>query len=47
MTIWEYRIENFPSGPNEEELNEIGGEGWELIYISPHGTRLVFKRPTK
>lgn len=39
-TSWEYKI--FKLGPSsansaEEVLNELGGEGWELISFQPSG----------
>lgn len=39
-TNWEYKI--FKLGPSsansaEEVLNELGGEGWELIAFQPNG----------
>jgi hypothetical protein len=34
MQKWEYMI---VSSPNEETLNELGEQGWELVAFSPYG----------
>ena len=34
MRKWEYLI---VSSPNEETLNELGEQGWELVAFSPYG----------
>ncbi len=31
-TVWEYRVEN--NGLSQEQLNELGSEGWELVAVS-------------
>ncbi len=45
---WEYRHLRKPSGqaPDEQELNALGAEGWELVGVStePDGVHLYFKR---
>lgn len=46
VRTWEYLIEEAPCGLDGEELDKLGTQGWELIYISPRGTRWVFKRPS-
>jgi hypothetical protein len=38
---WEYRVER-PATIEQAWLNELGGEGWELVAIA--GDTLVFKR---
>ena len=42
---WQYRIER-PDALDEQQLNELGAEGWELVSIDrgPGGLELVFKR---
>ncbi len=59
MTRWEYHIinirsENYRLDPNAVvELNELGGQGWELISITSVNFKsgatdniaMVFKRP--
>lgn len=49
---WEYR--HLSRGPkedalSEEELNALGGEGWELVGVIATGTatHFYFKRPTR
>lgn len=47
-TTWEYKT--VKGRPNEERLNQLGAEGWELVAIdtaipSPESTVSVFKRP--
>lgn len=47
MTIWEYKILNVGnSNINEESLNELGKEGWELVSISfsKYANVFFFKR---
>lgn len=53
MTKWEYRVLVFKSGwgaqlkeKNEEDLNALGQEGWELVGMAAEGAAmsLVFKR---
>lgn len=34
MQKWEYTI---ISSPNEETLNKLGEQGWELVAFSPYG----------
>ena len=50
MTEWEYLVINSGglAGEQEEELNELGAEGWELVavaWVGPMHCRLYFKRP--
>ena len=33
MQKWEYMI---VSSPNEEALNKLGEQGWELVALSPY-----------
>jgi hypothetical protein len=41
MKTFEYKM--LPSLPREDELNELGRQGWELI-IAQHGGKWVLKR---
>ena len=41
MQKWEYMI---VSGPNEETLNKLGEQGWELVALSPYN-KAYLKRP--
>ena len=41
MQKWEYMI---IGSPNEETLNKLGEEGWELVAYSPYGSACL-KRP--
>lgn len=47
---WEYRIVEFPNGPaemQEQQLNELGNDRWEVYWVQP-GTnyvRFFLKRP--
>jgi Tfp pilus assembly protein PilO len=41
---WEYKIVKISSGNEEEQLNEYGKEGWELIDIILLST-CIYKRP--
>jgi hypothetical protein len=42
---WRYRVER-PDAIDEQHLNELGAEGWELVGIDhgPGGLELIFKR---
>ena len=41
---WEYKIiAAHAAALSEDQLNELGAEGWELIGFNP-GTPLIFKR---
>jgi ATP-dependent Clp protease ATP-binding subunit ClpC len=42
---WQYRVER-PDGVDEQQLNELGAEGWELISVlrAADGLELIFKR---
>lgn len=49
MTAWEYRIEDLSEVQTENQLNFIGKEGWELVYVQHQTTppphyRCFFKR---
>lgn len=53
MTKWEYKLIAFNIGilhtnvtKNEEMLNKLGEEGWELTSISL-GQKFIFKREKK
>lgn len=41
-TTWEYRV---VKGADEEALNALGDDGWELVGGAGDGPALVFKRP--
>jgi hypothetical protein len=49
MMRWEYLLEDFtaskpPHPPKGERLNELGSQGWELIWTD--GVReFIFRRP--
>jgi hypothetical protein len=46
MQKWEYKVIK-TSQPTEEQLNELGAEGWELVVgaIDAHlGCVFIFKR---
>lgn len=36
MQKWEYKVLN--DAPSEDELNQLGVEGWELIAITATGS---------
>jgi Clp amino terminal domain, pathogenicity island component len=42
---WHYRVER-PDAIDEQQLNELGAEGWELVSVDrgPGGLELIFKR---
>jgi ATP-dependent Clp protease ATP-binding subunit ClpA len=42
---WQYRVER-PDTIDEQHLNELGAEGWELVSVdhAPGGPELIFKR---
>ena len=42
---WQYRVER-PAGIDDQQLNELGAEGWELISVlrAAEGLELIFKR---
>ncbi len=40
---WEYRREDRMWG-EPEKLNQLGGQGWELVVVTDDGT-FMFKRP--
>jgi hypothetical protein len=51
---WEYKLTQFAQNDkaDEKELNRLGGEGWELVAVTPFGPqnallRGTFKRPKK
>jgi hypothetical protein len=48
---WEYRIVEIPDGPAEEQeqrLNELGNERWEVYWVQPaaDNVRFYLKRPS-
>lgn len=50
ITKWEYLIERGCTWPQQERLDQLGQEGWELVAASGYGSNndcqgLVFKRP--
>ena len=49
MTLWEYRIEELSEVQTANQLNFIGKEGWELVFVQHTATtpmvyRCFFKR---
>jgi ATP-dependent Clp protease ATP-binding subunit ClpA len=42
---WQYRVER-PEAIDEQQLNALGAEGWELVSVGrgPAGLELIFKR---
>ena len=44
-SCWQYRVER-PDTIDEQHLNELGADGWELVSIdhTPGGPELIFKR---
>lgn len=43
---FEYKIVTVPRGGltmTEEQLNELGKQGYELVYVNTPGTQWVFK----
>jgi hypothetical protein len=49
---WEYKlfIPVAPSPPLQDQMNQLGAEGWELVLVkdnvtSPFGVMCYFKRP--
>ena len=42
--VWEYKVEN---GLSEEQINQLGSEGWELVAVSSTNNQSYefFKRP--
>ncbi len=47
---WEYRIEEWPPAEpqgHQEQLNELGANGWQLAAVVPAGERsqYIFQRP--
>lgn len=47
MVIWQYKVVTVPDYLSEEELNEIGSLGWELVNFHPTVVKnvvYVFKR---
>jgi ATP-dependent Clp protease ATP-binding subunit ClpA len=44
-SCWQYRVER-PDTIDEQHLNELGAEGWELVSVdhTPGGPELIFKR---
>ena len=47
-TVWQYKIliRDVAQNPNEDELNALGKDGWELAAVLQHGgvTHFYFKR---
>ena len=48
MEKWEYKIVKFgvfsTFEKRQEELSDLGEQGWELVNIDQHGYTWVFKR---
>lgn len=40
--MWQYKVVN--GGLSEEELNDLGSQGWELIAVMPGS--FFFKKPS-
>ena len=50
MKSWEYRVEDLSEAQIGNQLNFIGSEGWELVWVrygekSPYPFTCFFKRP--
>jgi hypothetical protein len=46
-TVWQYKlVSRDRSGLNEDELNDLGKDGWELAAVLSHGdaAHFYFKR---
>jgi hypothetical protein len=43
MQKWEYKV--IEVSTNENVLNALGAEGWELVAVAEDYQRLYFKRP--
>lgn len=41
---WEYHVRQSPSPLTEEQLNELGANGWELAAAMPTAGHYIFKR---
>ena len=41
---WEYKIAGHGTETGEQELNELGAQGWELTSVSQDGGRFYLKR---
>lgn len=41
---WEYKTEYIGTSASQDRLNELGGDGWELI-AKAEGGQYIFKRP--
>lgn len=48
QTVWEYKVitRDVAQSPNEQELNALGKDGWELAVVLPCGgaVHFYFKR---
>ena len=44
LPTWEYRVQPCAEGDLENDLNDLGNAGWELVVVKGRG-KLVFKRP--
>jgi hypothetical protein len=47
---WEYYVARMPFGEDfralyEDQLNEAGAKGWELVFLDRFNNLLTFKRP--
>ncbi|HWV24247.1 MAG TPA: hypothetical protein VNZ58_08650 [Thermomicrobiales bacterium] len=41
---WEYHVKHSDSPLTEEQLNQLGAQGWELAAAMPTGGHYIFKR---
>lgn len=47
---FDYKMVMVPRGGltmTEETLNQLGHEGWELVYVNTPGTQWVFKKQAR
>jgi hypothetical protein len=44
QTLWEYKVIGHGTATGEQELNELGAQGWELVGIANDGLRFYLKR---
>ena len=44
-TTWEYKRTGIASQTGEQELNQLGAQGWELVSVSENATIFYLKRP--
>jgi hypothetical protein len=44
QTVWEYKFTGRATATGEQELNDLGAQGWELVSVDNDGTRFYLKR---